>query len=144
MNEKRWTVGRTVFLWGIFLLLIPALSTAQPYPTKPITISIGFNPGANVDQCVRASAAAAEKHLGRPFVLINKGGGGGSIALGIVAKEKPDGYRLVGSPSTPLVRIPHVRPVTYKLEDFTPIMHFGATVTGLVIKSGQRTQVVVL
>jgi tripartite-type tricarboxylate transporter receptor subunit TctC len=136
MKEKRWMMGRKVFLCGIFLFLIPALSTAQQYPTKPITISIGFNPGANVDQCVRAAAAAAEKHLGRPFILVNKGGGGGSIALGIVAKERPDGYHLVGTSTSGFIYTPHIRSVPYTIEDFVFISTFAeSNHVGLMVRS---------
>jgi tripartite-type tricarboxylate transporter receptor subunit TctC len=88
-----------------------------------------------MDISTRVLASKAEKFLGQPFIISNNGGGGGSVALGIVAKERPDGYYLAGCTSTGLIRIPQFRPVPYKLEDFIPIMHFGAPQTGLVVKA---------
>jgi len=131
MKRKGWKI---ISLSGI-LFLIPILSSAQSYPTKPINILVGFAPGGTMDISTRVLASKAEKFLGQPFIISNNGGGGGSVALGIVAKEKPDGYYLAGCTSTGLIRIPQFRPVPYKLEDFIPIMHFGAPQTGLVVKA---------
>jgi tripartite-type tricarboxylate transporter receptor subunit TctC len=131
MKRKGWKI---IPLSGI-LFLIPILSSAQSYPTKPINILVGFAPGGTMDISTRVLASKAEKFLGQPLIISNNGGGGGSVALGIVAKEKPDGYYLAGCTSTGLIRIPQFRPVPYKLEDFIPIMHFGAPQTGLVVKA---------
>jgi len=131
MKRKGWKI---ISLSGI-LFLIPILSSAQSYPTKPINVLVGFAPGGTMDISTRVLASKAEKFLGQPFIISNNGGGGGSVALGIVAKERPDGYYLAGCTSTGLIRIPQFRPVPYKLEDFIPIMHFGAPQTGLVVKA---------
>lgn len=131
MRRSRWKI---LLLSGV-LLLIPILSWAQPYPTKPINILVGFAPGGTMDVSTRVLAGKAEKFLGQPFLVSNNGGGGGSVALGIVAKERPDGYYLAGCTSTGLIRIPQFRTVPYKLEDFVPIMHFGAPQTGIVVKT---------
>jgi tripartite-type tricarboxylate transporter receptor subunit TctC len=88
-----------------------------------------------MDISTRVLSSKAEKFLGQPFLISNNGGGGGSVALGIVAKERSDGYYLAGCTSTGLIRIPQFRPVPYKLEDFVPIMHFGAPQTGVVVKA---------
>ena len=131
MKRKRWKI---ISLSGI-LFLIPILSSAQSYPTKPINVLVGFAPGGTMDISTRVLASKAEKFLGQPFIISNNGGGGGSVALGIVSKERLDGYYLAGCTSTGLIRIPQFRPVPYKLEDFVPIMHFGAPQTGLVVKA---------
>jgi len=125
---------RIIFLSGI-IFLIPILCSAQSYPTKSINILVGFAPGGTMDVSTRVLASKAEKFLGQPFLISNNGGGGGSVALGIVAKERPDGYYLAGCTSTGLIRIPQFRPVPYKLEDFVSIMHFGAPQTGVVVKA---------
>ena len=131
MKRKGW---RIIFLSGI-IFLIPMLCSAQSYPTKSINILVGFAPGGTMDVSTRVLASKAEKFLGQPFLISNNGGGGGSVALGIVAKERPDGYYLAGCTSTGLIRIPQFRPVPYKLEDFVSIMHFGAPQTGVVVKA---------
>lgn len=131
MKRNAWTI---IFLSGL-IFLIPALSFSQTYPTKPISILVGFAPGGTMDVSTRVLAGKAEKSLGQPFIITNNGGGGGSVALGIVAKEKADGYSLAGCTSTGLIRIPQFRAVPYRLEDFVPLMHFGAPQTGVVVRS---------
>jgi len=133
---KKCGLKMTMALCGIFVFLGPVLSFGQAYPTKPINITIGFAPGGAVDPAVRALAAASEKYLGQPFVLANRGGGAGSIALGIVAKEKPDGYHLVGTSTSGLIYVPHFSPVGFKLDDFAPILIFAkAPHIGIIVKS---------
>ncbi len=135
MAKRGWTIGRNAGLIFLFLIAMPVLSFAQSYPTKPINLLVGFAPGGTMDVSTRVLAMKAEKALGQPFIITNNGGGGGSVALGIVAKERPDGYYLAGCTSSGLVRIPQFRPVPYKLDDFIPIMHFGAPQTGVVVRA---------
>lgn len=96
MIRKIWKI---ILLFGM-IFLIPVLCWAHPYPTKPINILVGFAPGGTMDVSTRVLASKAEKFLGQPCLISNNGGGGGSVALGIVAKEKPDGYYLAGCTST--------------------------------------------
>jgi tripartite-type tricarboxylate transporter receptor subunit TctC len=110
-------------------------SAEQAYPNKPINVLVGFSAGGTMDVSERVLASKAEKYLGQPFVISNNGGGGGTVAIGIVARQKPDGYNLVGCTSTGLVRVPQFRSVPYKLNDIVPIMHFGAPQTGIVVKA---------
>src|SRR5271157_2112276 len=110
---------------------------SQPaYPTKPIDLLIGYAPGASVDLTERMLAGKAEKYLGQQFIIANNGAGGGAVAVTLVAKRPPDGYSLLGTASTPLVRVTQFRTVPYKWDDVVPIMHFAAPVlTSLVVRS---------
>lgn len=124
-----------MLLCGLLFFPIPVLLHAQEYPTKSINILITFSPGGSADPSMRLLAGKTEKFLGQPFIITNNGGGGGSVAMAILSKDKPDGYHLAGCSSTSLIRIPQFRTVPYKLEDFVPIMHFGAPPSGLVVKT---------
>jgi tripartite-type tricarboxylate transporter receptor subunit TctC len=136
MKGKRWMAGRVVLLGAVLLLLSPAISVAQEFPTKPVNVMIGFAPGGAVDAGVRSLAAASEKYLGQPLVLTNRGGGAGSIALSIGLKEKSDGYHLVGTSTSGIIYVPHFSQVSYKIEDISPILMFAKTPhIGLIVKS---------
>jgi tripartite-type tricarboxylate transporter receptor subunit TctC len=136
MEKRGWGIGKAVILMAFLLMWVPGPSAAaDQYPTKPINVLVGFAPGGTMDVSTRVLASKAEKTLGQPFLITNNGGGGGSVALGIGAKERSDGYSLAGCTSTGLVRIPQFRPVPYKLEDFVPVMHFGAPQTGIVVRT---------
>jgi tripartite-type tricarboxylate transporter receptor subunit TctC len=126
-----------VILVFLFSVIAAVPSWGQPaYPTKPINLYIPYSPGGVGDISIRFMATKAEKILGQPFVITNNGGGGSSVATGIVAKKPADGYTILGGASSGLVRLPHMQTVPYKYEDFAPIMHFATPeLTPVVAKS---------
>jgi tripartite-type tricarboxylate transporter receptor subunit TctC len=135
MKEKGWRRGKMIFMLGFLLIFVPILSFAQQYPTKPVNLIVTFPPGGTLDISARILASKAEKFLGQPLVVLNVGGGAGSVALGQVAKKRPDGYDITSCTSTGLIRIPQLRAVPYSHEDFVPIMHFTAVQSGVVVRS---------
>ncbi len=138
MESKLGRSSTIVFVIGVLLWVAvagPAFGQ-QAFPVRPINLLIGYAPGGVVDISERFMAAKAEKILGQPFAITNNGGGGSSVAYGIIATKPADGYNIVGGASTGLVRIPQFRTVPYKMDDFVPIMHFATPVlTPIVVKS---------
>lgn len=65
---------------------------AQDYPTKPITIIVPFAAGGTVDKVARQTQEAIRAQLGQSLIIDNRGGAGGTIGTGAVAKATPDGY----------------------------------------------------
>ncbi len=131
---------RTSLVLMVGCLLSIALAgsawSQQAYPTKPIDLLLGYAPGASVDLTERMLAGKAEKILGQPFIITNNGAGGGGVAVTLGAKKPPDGYSILGTASTPLIRVTQFRTVPYKWDDVVPIMHFAAPVlTSLVVRS---------
>src|SRR5436305_2616481 len=72
-----------------------AFAVAQTYPTKPMRLVVPFAPGGSSSIVARSFAAEMEKGLGQSFVVENKGGGGGNLAMNDVAHADPDGYTLI-------------------------------------------------
>src|SRR5688500_13474823 len=86
------------------LMLFAAHAFAQPYPSTPIRLVLGFAPGGAADFVSRAFQESLGKALGQPIVVENRPGAGSSIAAEHVAKSAPDGYTvLIASPSSILV-----------------------------------------
>jgi tripartite-type tricarboxylate transporter receptor subunit TctC len=133
-SSKARKKGMVLFVCAFFALLLPNLSFGQEYPTKPVTMIVPFPAGGVLDVSSRILANRAEKALGQPFIVNNVAGGGGSVAVGVAAKEKPDGYHIVSCVTTQLIRIPQLRAVPYTMQDFTPILHFGQPQTGTFVK----------
>jgi tripartite-type tricarboxylate transporter receptor subunit TctC len=80
------------------------LAIAQPYPSRPVKLVVGFAPGGAADQVSRAYQDVLSRELGQPIVVENRPGAGSSIAAEYVAKSAPDGYTmLIASPSSILV-----------------------------------------
>jgi tripartite-type tricarboxylate transporter receptor subunit TctC len=69
-------------------------ASAQDYPKQPIHIVVAFGPGGGTDIIARILADAMQKKLGKPVIVENKPGAGGTIGNDIVAKAAPDGYTL--------------------------------------------------
>src|SRR6185369_4165983 len=81
-----------------------AAASAQPYPSRPVKLVVGFAPGGAADFVARAMQDSLARSLGQPLVVDNKPGAGSSIAAEFVAKSAPDGYTLlIASPSSILV-----------------------------------------
>jgi tripartite-type tricarboxylate transporter receptor subunit TctC len=75
---------------------------ASPYPQHPVKIVVSTSAGGGVDTVARIFAARLEKHLGQPFVVENRGGGGGNIGAETVYSAEPDGYILLASQPAPI------------------------------------------
>jgi len=106
-----------------FLLLCATQALAQPYPSKPIRLVVGFAPGGAADFVSRAFQDPLGKALGQPIVVENRPGAGSSIAAEHVAKSAPDGYTvLIASPSSILVN-PLISPKAgfQPLKDLVPV-----------------------
>jgi tripartite-type tricarboxylate transporter receptor subunit TctC len=79
---------------------LPAPAMAQGYPSQPVKILVGFPPGGTTDVMGRLAAQELSTQTGKTFIVENKPGASGSIAVGTVAKSAPDGHTLVMVPST--------------------------------------------
>ena len=82
----------------LFALLAAAschAAFAQQYPNKPIRLVVPFAPGGSSTLVARFMSEEMAKGLGTSFVIENKPGGGGNIAMQEVARAAPDGYTLI-------------------------------------------------
>jgi tripartite-type tricarboxylate transporter receptor subunit TctC len=113
-----------------------ALLAEVKYPTKPIKIVVGWAPGGQADTMTRTLSDLLEKYLGNTIVVENKPGGASGVTTAFIAKTKPDGYTLGAISDSPLVRVPHMRKVTYSpMEDVVPVIRTNVSIAGLVVKT---------
>lgn len=104
------------------LLAAPAVLAQGAYPSKPITLVVGYPPGGSTDLTGRTLGDALSRQLGVPVVIENLGGAGGTIGAQKVASAAPDGYTLlVGANNEVAISKLVTRTVKYDLKDFTPI-----------------------
>jgi tripartite-type tricarboxylate transporter receptor subunit TctC len=68
---------------------------AQDYPQKPVRFIVGFSPGGGSDILARLLSEKLTESWGRPFVVDNRSGAGGTIALSLTANAAPDGYTIM-------------------------------------------------
>ena len=79
---------------GVALLVAAGAALAQAYPSKPVHVINGFQPGGPTDVIGRILADHLTKVLGQPFLVEGKPGAAGNIAGEYVANQPPDGYTL--------------------------------------------------
>ena len=115
-------------------LSCPSLTSAQAYPTRPITIICSSGAGATTDITARALASGVEKLLGVPVVVDNRGGGAHTVGAALVASKKPDGYTLGVISAGAITVRPHLLSIPYDaLKDFTLINQFSRYIGGLCV-----------
>ena len=108
---------------------------AQTYPSRPVTLVLGFAPGGPSDVMARVFSKKLEQVLGQPVVIENRTGAGGNIAGEMVARAAPDGYTILLANSGILA----ANAILYKRTgfdaetDFAPITRVGAQANVLVI-----------
>jgi tripartite-type tricarboxylate transporter receptor subunit TctC len=84
----------------LFCMLVGA-AHAQDYPSKPVRILVPYGPGGATDIIARIVAQRLGESLGQSFVVENRPGANGNLALEAAAKAPADGYTLlVGNVST--------------------------------------------
>jgi len=131
LRRMAWMVGL-----GVGITAWSHVAMAQDYPTKSINLLICMQPGAGADLGGRIIAQEATKILGQEIVPINRPGGGGAVAAGILSSAKPDGYNLLSCTNGAFTTSPHLESVPYDpLKDFVPILQFGTLTTGIQVRS---------
>src|SRR5262244_2148540 len=91
------------------------------YPERPVTIVVPFAPGGANDVVIRAIQQPLAEALGQPIVVENRGGAGGSVGAGYVARARADGYMLLMA-ATGFV----VNPSLYERMQYDPLNDFDA------------------
>ena len=77
------------------LVTVCGTAMAQAYPSRPITLVVGFPPGGGADTVARIVAEPMGRILGQPIIVENKPGAGTTLASDQVARAPADGYTLL-------------------------------------------------
>ena len=119
---------------------LPGSALAQEaWPAKPLTMVVPFPPGGVADTVGRPVAQALALELKQSVVVENKGGAGGAIGIGAVAKAAPDGYTMLMSLAS-MTTIPEADKVNdktslFQLAQLKPIARFTADPVVLVVRA---------
>ncbi|MBI4192726.1 MAG: tripartite tricarboxylate transporter substrate binding protein [Betaproteobacteria bacterium] len=123
----------TLVLRALMQVLVLALTMAgnaiaAGYPERPITIITSAAAGGANDILARVLAKPLNQALGQPIVVENRGGAGGIVGIGAVARARPDGYTLLLTSSS-YVLLPSIRKqIPYDpYKDFMPIVEIGVS-----------------
>jgi tripartite-type tricarboxylate transporter receptor subunit TctC len=84
-----------VFAGLILAVLNGAVTGAQDYPSRPVTLISPWPAGGASDTICRLLGAKLAERLGKPVVIENRPGAGSMIGVAAAARAAPDGYTLV-------------------------------------------------
>jgi tripartite-type tricarboxylate transporter receptor subunit TctC len=121
------TRRRTIYLAIAALAAISAGGARAEYPDRAVTIVACFPAGGGTDIAMRLINTELGAALGKPVIVENRGGAGGSLGTTFVARAPADGYTLLGCSSAFVVNPSLYANVAYDpFKDFVPIMVIGA------------------
>lgn len=125
---------KTLIAFGLATALSAGAALAQDWPSRTVTITVGFGPGSTPDLMARLVAENLQQRLGQPFVVDNRPGAGGNIALDGVAKAEPDGYTLGVTIPGPLIVNPMRMELMYDpATDIRPVTILGTQPSVLAV-----------
>ena len=112
----------SLFAAVILMLGVAHQADAQGYPLKPIRFVVAVFPGSPIDVLARLLGPKLSDRVGQPVVVENRGGAGGTIGMGQLAKMPPDGYS-IGMMPMPVTVAHSMYPLQYDtLRDFVPVV----------------------
>jgi hypothetical protein len=124
MTTRRQFVQRSAA--ALATPLLPGQAFAQAWPSRPIRAMIPFAPGSSLDIVGRLVCDPLAGQLGQPVVIENRGGAGGTIGTGLVAKADPDGYSILIQASAHSAAPAAYPNISYDVaKDFIAIIPFG-------------------
>lgn len=128
-------LSTAAILYTLLLVIHPAAAQA-PWPARPIHIVVTQPPGGGNDAVARLIANSLQPVLGQPVIVENKPGAGGNIATMYVAKQPPDGYNLLITPSSHVGNVYFFAKLPYDpIKDFEPISLVSTTPFIFVVNS---------
>src|SRR3954465_13179993 len=130
MNSKS-TTRRALGVIALSALSLAGRVSAQgnedpaAYPSRPITIVVGFTPAGATDLIARMVATKLSAALGKPVIVDNKPGAGSNIATEYVVRAKPDGYTLLVETIANATNMSVYKNLKYdSARDLSPIIQF--------------------
>jgi tripartite-type tricarboxylate transporter receptor subunit TctC len=112
--------------WAACIALCASVALAQNYPNRPVRVIVPLPPAGAMDNIVRAVSQRLAQGMGQNFIIDNRPGAGGNVALEIAAAAAPDGYTLVAIAPSSIVY-----PMIFKsridiLRDLEPLSQISA------------------
>lgn len=111
------------------------VSSLTPYPARPVSLVVPVQAGSQTDVLARLISGPLQAHFGKPFIVENRAGGGGTIAGAGVAKAAADGHTLLYGSMSSIILAPQLRsPPPYdSTKDFVPVVLTATGPTVLVV-----------
>ena len=110
-------------------------NAATDWPTRPVTIVTPYAAGGMADVIARLIAQHLTEKLGRPFIVVNRGGAAGSIGAGEVARAAADGSVFLFTSPSAILTMPMLQKLDYASDSFAPVTDVADVPFVLAIRS---------
>src|SRR5687768_8056622 len=102
-----------------------AFAAEAKFPTRPVQLMIAYPAGGSTDVAARIVASIAEKQLGQPIVVVNRGGAGGQVGWTDMSRARPDGYYIgfINLPALNTIILDPERKAIFKADAFLPVIN---------------------
>jgi tripartite-type tricarboxylate transporter receptor subunit TctC len=117
-------------------------ASAQLFPARPLKILVGYSPGGPADALARIAAQILAEGLGKPVVVENRPGAGGTIATSAAAKATPDGYTLVVIATSDVINPLFNKQVRYNIERTSRLGLVASAPAGRALSGPINTELV--
>jgi tripartite-type tricarboxylate transporter receptor subunit TctC len=125
-------MARAFLLALLFCVALPA--AAQPYPSKPVRLIVGFVPGGGTDIMARAVAAKLSELANIQMVVENRPGANANLAAEVVARSPADGYTLLMMSTSHAISKPLYKTLKYDVEkDLAPVAFVSSGAMAVVV-----------
>ena len=123
-----------ILLPALFLLALPG-AAQDAYPNRQVRWVVPFPPAGPTDIIARIFAARLTEQWGQSVLVDNRGGAGGAIGAGLVAKAPADGYTIVqGTQSTHASNVSFFPNMPFDaVRDFAPLTLIGTSCLALIV-----------
>lgn len=144
MKANSYCNRRTMLAAGLASIAMAMLASGFPraalaqdkYPSRPITLVVGFSAGGQSDVLARMLATRLGPILGQPVVVVNKVGAASTMAYSIVAGAEADGYTLMLGGGSGMVMAPLVMKVSYDaVKDFRSVAMLTIGICAIAVNS---------
>lgn len=125
----------------VSLAAMPA--QAGDYPDRPVRFINGFAAGGPVDTVARIVAQALSDRFGQQFVVENRPGSGGNIAVGVAINSTPDGYTLLFSGGNNAISASLYKHLSFDfMRDTVPVAMFTQVPNMMVVSKAMPVKTV--
>ena len=132
-TSRRQAERAAFALFALIFLLSSAAAVAQVWPAKAVRVVVPLAPGGSTDVLARLVAAKLSEIWGQTVLVENRGGGGTTLGVDLVAKSAPDGYTLLMVTSAFAVNFSLFEKVPYNPSDFVPLSNVAQSPNVLAV-----------
>jgi tripartite-type tricarboxylate transporter receptor subunit TctC len=130
-------VRRIIAATALALLAAPPTATADPYPARTVRLLCWTSAGAPLDVMMRQLGKQLGELFGRTFVVDNRPGGAGVVAMAALANQPADGYNILSTTSSMSFTMATGR-VPFEPANFTVLPAIEAEPSAVAVRADSR------